>query len=78
MRTKKSNNGRIIVQTRLDFSLITYSSIQEKRQCHSHNQACHSWRGPGGTARSDPWKPKITFLSKTHLEVLRNVKNMNF
>ena len=32
----------------------------------------------GGTARSDPWKPKITFLSKTHLEVLRNVKNMNF
>ena len=32
----------------------------------------------GGTARSDPWKPKITFLTKTHLDMLGNVKNMIF
>ena len=30
------------------------------------------------TARSDPWKPKITFLTKTHLDMLGNVKNMIF
>ena len=34
---------------------------------------------PGGaTARSDPWKPKITFLTKTHLDMLRNMKNVIF
>ena len=31
-----------------------------------------------GTARSDPWKPKITFLAKTHLIGLGSVENVIF
>ena len=30
------------------------------------------------TARSDPWKPKITFLAKTHLIGLGSVENVIF
>ena len=34
--------------------------------------------GSGSTARSDPWKPKITFLAKTHLIGLGSVENVIF